>query len=589
MSIHESDLEEQRELQFNEVLEHKQIKTVFQPIVSLRDGAVYGYEALSRRPENSAMRKPEVLFKYAGKLDKLWDLESLCRVKAIESVHDLQKQIKLFLNVNPNILHDAKFKQGFTKDYLNQYQIDPSSIIFEITERDAVNNISDFKSAVNNYKNQNYKIAIDDVGAGYSGLNMISEVHPHFIKLDINLIRNIDKDVTKQALVKSMAEYAALSNTLLIAEGIETESELLKLIDIGVHYGQGYFIQKPESAINPIDDEVLNTIVVANRGKNLFGDYKISEIYISNVCKKQPALTPTTLVCEVYDMIKENPHIPGFCVAENDEVIGVVTRSAIFKDLSGLYGYNLYAKKPITSIMSREFLSLDCCDSIEYVAKVAMYREADKIYDFVTIIKDKKYYGIVTIKDLLERVIQVKVNNAKHLNPLSGLPGNLMIDVQLEKCMYSNSRCTVIYIDINNFKSYNDVYGFGSGDRVITDLAHILTDNVPSNDFVGHIGGDDFIAVLSGGNAETVCAAIIDEFDKSVVFYYSQNDIDRGFITTKNRHGEVENFPLLSISIAGTYSDCHSNIIELSEHMAKVKCMAKQKGGSNYVIMRVEC
>ena len=116
-----------------------------------------------------------------------------------------------------------KFRQGFTKEYLDKFSIDPKNIIFEINEKAAVKNVMEFRKTVNNYKEQNYKIAIDDAGAGYSGLNMISDIHPHFLKLDMNLIRDIDKDHMKQALVKSMVEFSKMSNTYLIAEGIETE------------------------------------------------------------------------------------------------------------------------------------------------------------------------------------------------------------------------------------------------------------------------------------------------------------------------------------------------------------------------------
>lgn len=569
---------------FFEVLDKKQIKTVFQPIVSLRDGIIYGYEALSRGPHNTGLNSPNVLFECAEKFDKVWDLESLCRVKAIEAAHDLQTPIRLFLNVNPNLMHDAKFKQGFTKEYLDQYSIDPERIVFEINEKNPIENISVFKKAVKNYEEQNYKIAVDDAGSGYSGLNMISEIRPHFIKLDINLIRDIDKDVTKQALVRSMAEYAQLTNTNLIAEGIETEDELLKLIDIGVQYGQGYFLQRPDPSIKPIDEDVLKIIFEANTLKNRFEDYMLSDIYISNIAIHQMPLSPKTRVSLVYDLVNKNPDVPGFCIVEDEKVAGVITRNELFKHLSGLYGYNLYSNKQIKTIMSKEFLCLDYRASIEYVARIAMKRDAEKIYDFITITKNGKYFGIVTIKDLLERSVQVKVNNARHLNPLSGLPGNVLIDRQLERCIDSKLDYAIMYIDINNFKSYNDVYGFGCGDRVIKRLAEILLNSVTGNNFVGHIGGDDFLAILCNDSIERVCGEVIEAFEKSIPLFYNQKDLANGFIIAKNRHGIVEKFPLLSISIAGTYSGRHADLIGLSEHIAKIKNMCKQNKGSNYMI-----
>ncbi len=241
-------MEEEITKQLDEIITGQHLKTVFQPIVSLRDGSVIGHEALSRITCESDIANPEQLFQIAGESSRLWDLELLCRTIALHTAyHKMQPPYdkKLFLNVNPNIMHDTKFKQGFTKEYLEQYGITPESIIFEITERNSVADMVGFKGTIAHYKDQNYKIAVDDAGAGYSGLNLISDINPHFIKLDMQLIRNIDSDNMKSALVRSMVELSHISNISLIAEGVETKEELITLINLGVQYAQGYFFQKP--------------------------------------------------------------------------------------------------------------------------------------------------------------------------------------------------------------------------------------------------------------------------------------------------------------------------------------------------------
>ena len=166
---------------FFTVVQEQQIQTVFQPIISLRDGGLYGHEALSRGPENTPMNSPETLFYYAQKYGMLWELELLCRTKALTGVREKGMQGRLFLNVNPNVMNDAKFKTGFTREYLKSFSMDPQNVVFEINEKAAVTNVEEFKKIVRNYKEQDFKIAIDDAGAGYSGLNMISDIHPHFL------------------------------------------------------------------------------------------------------------------------------------------------------------------------------------------------------------------------------------------------------------------------------------------------------------------------------------------------------------------------------------------------------------------------
>jgi EAL domain-containing protein (putative c-di-GMP-specific phosphodiesterase class I) len=133
-------------------MENRLITTVFQPIVSLRDGSVFGYEALSRGPENTDLRSPAAIFDRAKRYNMLWELEWLCRVTAIETVLKIRLQSRIFLNVNPKIMNDAKFRQGFTRECLSQYKLDPERIIFEITEKGVVSDFQDFIKTVENYK-----------------------------------------------------------------------------------------------------------------------------------------------------------------------------------------------------------------------------------------------------------------------------------------------------------------------------------------------------------------------------------------------------------------------------------------------------
>lgn len=583
--IEKVDVEDGQSFRFLEVLEKKQIWTVFQPIVSLRDGCVLGYEALSRGPENSPMHSPAELFKYAEKEDKLWELEYLCRLKAIETVYELNKSMKLFLNVNPRIINDKKFKQGFTKEYLDQYRISPEDIVFEITEKGLVHNASEFIRTVDHYKEQFYKIAVDDAGAGYSGLNLISDIHPHYIKLDMNLIRDVHKDNTKQALLKGFLEFANVTNTHLIAEGIETKEELLKLIEIGIHYGQGFFLKRPDSIPGELSHEVTALVKDTNMKKNQIMERTAAGLYIGNISTNQRTLSKNILIGQVYEMMEEDRSLSALIVTEEAQAIGLVTRAELYRHLSGQYGFGLYAKKPIERIMERNFLMVDFRESIEMVSKKAMNRELEQLYDIITINRGEEYYGVVSVKDLLEKTIQVEVNNAKHINPLSELPGNIMIENKLEECISSQDDKSILYFDLDNFKAYNDVYGFENGDRFIKCFAGLLKKIITEEgDFIGHIGGDDFVAVVGSHFAKDVCCKLIEEFDSVKCDYYNKNDLDRGYITTKNRHGTEEDFPLLSVSIGGVSAKKYDTIYKMSENIALLKKICKQLPGSNYIV-----
>lgn len=198
---------------------------------------------------------------------------------------------------------------------------------------------------------------------------------------------------------------------------------------------------------------------------------------------------------------------------------------------------------------------------------------------------DYLYYRIRNIFRLLV------VNRT--ISPLTGLPGNIQIQAELKKRLAREEHFTVLYLDLDNFKAYNDVYGFLKGDEIIkftarTILANI--NNIGSSDvFVGHIGGDDFVAILGDGlDYEDVCQNIIAQFDKGVKYFFTEEDYNRGYLKIQNRKGKMEHFFLTSISIGvvSVESDRFANVLEIGEVGAQVKHIAKKYKGSCYAIDR---
>ncbi len=179
-------------LELQNILAHKQIEAVFQPIVSLTEGTVLGYEALSRGPQDSVLHRPDSLFQAAAEFNLVWELEYLCRTKALEKAQKVISSNLIFINVDPKIFYDSRFQKGYTKELIAQLSADVGNVIFEITEKTAIEDYTNFRKALDNYKSQGYKIAIDDTGSGYSGLRLLAQSYPHFIKVDMELIRGID-------------------------------------------------------------------------------------------------------------------------------------------------------------------------------------------------------------------------------------------------------------------------------------------------------------------------------------------------------------------------------------------------------------
>ena len=215
-----------------------------------------------------------------------------------------------------------------------------------------------------------------------------------------------------------------------------------------------------------------------------------------------------------------------------------------------------------------------------------MARPDSTVYNFITVTRNGQYYGIVTIKDLLSKTIEIEVNNATQLNPLTSLPGNPLIERALCNMLYERREGCVLYFDIDNFKAYNDVYGFENGDRAIRHLAKCIAEALPEDQFLGHIGGDDFVAIAPEEAAEPICHSVIDRFETTVRGFYKPEVALNGYILSRDRNGREEQFPVISISIAGVRSGTgrFSDIYALAAEASRVKKKCKHIPGSKHII-----
>ena len=196
-------------------------------------------------------------------------------------------------------------------------------------------------------------------------------------------------------------------------------------------------------------------------------------------------------------------------------------------------------------------------------------------------------YLYYTVKNL-NRLLAIN----RRISPLTGLPGNVQIHAELKKRLSKKEAFCVLYLDLDNFKAYNDVYGFLKGDQIIEFTAEVIVKEIHNSQlqdaFIGHIGGDDFVAIIAGLNCEKLCQNILARFDANVTKYFTDEDLERGYIEVPNRKGVIEQFPLTSLSIGVVVADANRfhNILEIGEIGAQVKHAAKSVMGSSYAVDR---
>ena len=242
--------------EFKGLIQKQKITTVFQPILSLKENETLGFEILNRPEPTPFFPTTDKFYDYVGQSETVFMVEAFLRDLSLERYSEQVKHTQkhdeklVFINIQPQVLADSAYRSGKTLELLSKYNLSPSQIVLELTEKEAVIDYSRFEKIIDNYRQQGFRVAVDDAGTGYNSLKTLVYLKPEFIKIDKSLIRNIHNNPAQQHLVELLLEFAIQSKTDVIAEGIETLSELMFLQELGVSYGQGYALGKPNSLLS---------------------------------------------------------------------------------------------------------------------------------------------------------------------------------------------------------------------------------------------------------------------------------------------------------------------------------------------------
>lgn len=316
------------------------------------------------------------------------------------------------------------------------------------------------------------------------------------------------------------------------------------------------------------------------------------QVSIGEIAEKVITVTPTTKCEYVYSLFIESPSLEGIVVCSDQQPVGLMMKTQFYQKLSTKYGFDLFMNRTIDLVMNMEPLIVDYSLPITEVSAQAMDREQTNLYDYVIVTAQDELVGIVSIRNLLIKLAEVQISIARYSSPLTGLPGNFEIKNALQNAL-SFKKFSVLYIDINSFKVFNDSFGFKQGDEVIQGAASIIEDAIHSNrqeqTFVGHIGGDDFIAIVPHHKYDDICQTIIEQFDLMAGSFYTEKELEQGFVRAHNRKGNLEDIPMIGVSIAvvtNRYSTFGSTE-ELSKEAALLKKRCKSLRRSVYLTREI--
>ncbi|MCL2914567.1 GGDEF domain-containing protein [Shewanella corallii] len=557
-----------RELE--QLIADESVDIVFQPIFNINSQELLGLEALSRGPVHSPLYSPVSLFRAAETNGRLSELETLCRRRALSAFCRDSLPGKLFINISPKALLDPNHPRGKTLQLLSLLGIPPSKVVIELSEQYPADDIDLLKECLQHYRNQGFLTAIDDLGAGYSGLRLWSELAPDFVKIDRHFSHGIDTNSVKQEFVRSIVELCQSLTCKVIAEGIESHDELATLKRLGVQYCQGYLLGKP--AAEPVLTMHESLPVGLPIAMPRYGETAQS------LCAPAVALSANCKLKEAGQMFSRQPGLQALVVMQQSRAVGLLYRNHLLELFSTPYGRALHESRPLHEAMDGDALQFQAGTPLSSVSQLLTADSETVIAQQFIILRGEELLGVGHTRDLLQRITDQRIKHARHANPLTGLPGNVPIQEELQRLRQMELDFELAYFDLNQFKPYNDVYGFSRGDEMIIALSELLRSHQSPECFIGHIGGDDFVMISTSACCIHICREVLQEFERVKSRFFREADWRAGFIESEDRLGKPCKYTLTGLSVgiltAETTRACSDE--SLSELAAAAKKQAKQ-------------
>ncbi|HEV7765402.1 MAG TPA: EAL domain-containing protein [Thermoanaerobaculia bacterium] len=567
------------------------ITPYFQPIVDLFTARVLGYEILSRGP--APFESPSMLFTRARQLGLTAELERACHTAAFSRIGEMDTQAQgrqWFVNVSPEVFCESD--SAATAAEIRRRGLDPSQIVFEITERDAIVDHEQFQRAVRIHAEKGFRLALDDFGSGNSGLVTLVSCMPHVIKLDMELTRDVNVHPYKQNIVRAIVSLAASVDAQLIAEGVETWQELEMLVRQGVRFAQGYLFSAPLLQPSTLNGEVSEMLLRTMSRCSLVRS-NVEEA-VARLAVETFSLQRGAMTCgELESVFHADAGLDCAVVLEGHRPVGVITRAHLLAQMGGRFGYSLTEHKLIDSLAKPLTLSVDEGASIVRLATLAMERSRDDRYDPVVIVRNGgAYRGTVTMRQLIMRAAELELQQARDSNPLTLLPGNRQIQSWVTDALESGG--TLLYADLDRFKEFNDAFGFVLGDDAIRVTAQVLDTHLQQlcpGARLGHLGGDDFVVVAPGSIDSAAVALLCAAFDEAKRVLFDEETLLAREFWAEDRRGVRSSVPVTTLSIAVVPTaqlgrSAHPALLaQIAAALKKrAKVLSSQRGCSSFVL-----
>jgi len=567
-------------LSLQTVLDQSLLHPVFQPIVNLAEHSIYGHETLIRGPVNTSLHAADMLFAAVSTDQQRIDLELQAARVGVQQFVAQRGSGKLFINLSASVLVHYFLRSGAERfaEVLSETALPLQNMVIELTEHERITHIGDLGRAVEILRDQGVEFALDDFGDGRSSLRLWSEIHPEIVKIDRYFTKGIDTHAHKLQTFKALMHISEVFNTRLVAEGIETAEELEVIRDLGISYGQGYFLSRPAPQLSLAASE-QSLQILGNQRVAVYpamrqvtrGRFSAEKLMIT-----APAAHPKSRNDELVEIFQAHPALHAMAVVDGDGIpIGLINRRDFMDRYAHPYHKELFGRRSCTVFMDASPIMIDKHQGIEQLTAILTSDNQRYLSDGFIITDAGRYLGLGTGEQLVRAVTEVRIEAARHANPLTFLPGNLPISEHIDRLLAAGVLFTACYCDLNHFKPYNDQYGYWRGDEMIRLVAGVISSHCdPRRDFVGHVGGDDFVVLFQSDDWQARCTQIVQIFNQRALSMFDAEALERQGIEAEDRHGNPSFFPLTTLTIGAVRIEAGQ--YQRAEDVASSAALAKR-------------
>lgn len=565
------------------LIAERALAAVFQPIVDLDSGRVVGYEGLIRGPRGTDLEPPAALFAQAARDGTTVALEQAAARTCLDAFAAFDCDGKLFLNFSAGTIEQLAQDRDRVRLLLGRARLGAERIVIELTEQTALPDVARIEPAVASLRDTGIQFALDDYGTANASMSLWLRLRPDVVKIDRFFIHDIARDPLKFEAVRAMQHFAQASGAQLIAEGIENEGDLIVVRDMGIRCVQGFLLGRPDARPSQ---------VVATAARDAIGTPHIAVFpgatrtarpagtIAAKMLVPAPALPRDATGNDAFDLFNRMPELHAVALVERGRPVALVNRRGFIDRFALPYHREVFGKKPCLQFANDAPLMIDNATTVEQLALLLASHDQRYLADGFVITEHGRYVGLGTGESLVRAVTEMRIEAARYANPLTFLPGNIPISAHIDRLLARDAGFHACYVDLNQFKPFNDQYGYWQGDEVLKFAATVLAGVCdPQRDFLGHVGGDDFLVLFQRDDWHMRAVDAIARFNDGAQRFYTQADRQAGGLSGEDRHGNPAFFGFVTMAIGavGVPAGAHRAMRYGSDEIASVAALAKRR------------